>query len=114
MIARLMSIATAMLLPSAHEPWGAVVNEAMAAGTPVISSDRVGAGTELIEDGVNGYLVPVGEVQGYVRAMQRLLDDSELAEAMGRAARATAVAKGEQFASGNLIAGARAALEHGQ
>jgi glycosyltransferase involved in cell wall biosynthesis len=111
MIARLMSIATAMLLPSSHEPWGAVVNEAMAAGTPVISSDRVGAATELIEDGVNGYLVPVGEVQGYVRAMQRLLDDTELAEAMGRAARATAVAKGEQFASANLIAGALAALE---
>jgi glycosyltransferase involved in cell wall biosynthesis len=111
MIARLMSIATAMLLPSSHEPWGAVVNEAMAAGTPVISSDRVGAATELIEDGVNGYLVPVGEVQGYVRAMQRLLDDSLLADGMGKAARATAVAKGEQFASGNLIAGAQAALE---
>lgn len=109
-IARLMSIATAMLLPSAHEPWGAVVNEAMAAGTPVISSDRVGAATELIEDGVNGYLVPVGDVHGYVRAMQRLLDDTELANGLGTAARATAVAKGEQFASENLIAGARDAL----
>lgn len=109
MIAGLMSISTAMLLPSAHEPWGAVVNEAMAAGTPVISSQRVGAATELIDDGENGFLVPVGDISGYSRAMQRLLTDPELAQALGKAARATAIAQGEEFAASNLISGALAA-----
>jgi glycosyltransferase involved in cell wall biosynthesis len=108
-IARLMSVATAMILPSAHEPWGAVVNESMAAGTPVISSDQVGASTELIEDGVNGFLVPVGDISGYAAAMSRLLQDPELARAMGAGARDQAMRQGEGFAAGNLIAGALAA-----
>ncbi|MCW3835404.1 glycosyltransferase family 4 protein [Sphingomonas canadensis] len=109
LIAGLMSIATAMILPSGHEPWGAVVNEAMAAGTPVISSDRVGAATELIDDGVNGFLVPAGDVAGIAAAMEALLADPARADAMGAAARATAIAQGEEFAAGNLISGALAA-----
>jgi glycosyltransferase involved in cell wall biosynthesis len=106
LIAGLMSIATAMILPSAHEPWGAVVNESMAAGTPVISSDRVGAATELVEDGENGYLVSVGDVAGYAAAIGKLVADPELAAGLGIAARQTAIAQGEAFAAGNLISGA--------
>ncbi|MEI9852615.1 MAG: glycosyltransferase family 4 protein [Sphingomonas sp.] len=109
LVAGLMSIATAMILPSAHEPWGAVVNEAMAAGTPVISSDRVGAATELIAHGVNGFVVPVGDIAGYAGAMEMLLTDSGLATRMRAAARAAAAAQGEEFAAGNLLAGALAA-----
>jgi glycosyltransferase involved in cell wall biosynthesis len=105
----LMAIATALILPSQSETWGAVVNEAMAAGTPVISSDKVGAAVELIQDGENGYLVPVGDVSGYESAMQRLTDDPELAAGLGRAARETAIAQGEEFAAANLIEGALAA-----
>lgn len=113
LIAGLMSIATAMLLPSSHEPWGAVVNEAMAAGTPVISSDRVGAATELVQDGENGYLVSVGDVAAIASAIGKLLADPVLAAGLGTAARATAIAQGEEFASNNLISGALAATKHG-
>ena len=110
-IAGLMSISTAMLLPSSHEPWGAVVNEAMAAGTPVISSDRVGAATELIQDGENGYLTSVGDVPGIANAIGKLLTDPQLATGLGKAARATAIAQGEEFAANNLISGALAATK---
>lgn len=110
-IAGLMSISTAMLLPSSHEPWGAVVNEAMAAGTPVISSDRVGAATELVQDGENGYLVSVGDVAGITNAIAKLLADPELAAGLGKAARVTAIAQGEEFAANNLISGALAATK---
>jgi glycosyltransferase involved in cell wall biosynthesis len=109
-IAGLMSIASGMILPSSHEPWGAVVNEAMAAGTAVISSDRVGAATELIHHGENGYLVPVGDVAGYADAIRQLLADPALARKLGEAARTTAIAQGEEFAAKNLIAGADGAI----
>jgi len=109
-IAGLMSISAAMILPSSHEPWGAVVNEAMAAGTPVISSDRVGAATELVRDGENGYLVAVGDVAGYAEAIGQLLSDPALAQRLGAAARATAIEQGEEYAAKNLIAGAEGAI----
>jgi len=109
-IAGLMSIASAMILPSSHEPWGAVVNEAMAAGTPVISSDYVGAATELIRDGENGYLVAVGDIVRYAEIIGRLLADPALAHRLGAAARETAIAQGEEFAAKNLIAGAEGAI----
>jgi len=43
-------------LPSRREPWGLVVNEAMAAGLPVIVSNRCGCAADLVEHGVNGFL----------------------------------------------------------
>lgn len=50
--------ADVFVLPTREDIWGLVVNEAMAAGLPVITTDHCGAGLELIEDGVNGYIVP--------------------------------------------------------
>jgi len=48
------------VLPSLVEPWGVVVNEAMASGLPVVLSDQVGASADLVEQGGNGFVVPVG------------------------------------------------------
>ena len=50
------------VLPSRHDGWGVVVNQAVGAGLPVICSDAVGAAHDLIEPGVNGYLFPAGDV----------------------------------------------------
>jgi glycosyltransferase involved in cell wall biosynthesis len=110
MIAGLMAIATALILPSRHEPWGAVVNEAMALGTPVVASDRVGAAVELICDGENGFLVRQGDIAAFARCMRMLLQNTELRGRLGTAAKKTAVEHGEEFAANNLIAGAREAV----
>src|SRR5206468_3627451 len=48
------SQADVFVLPSRHDGWGVVVNQALGAGLPVITSDAVGAGLDLVEDGVNG------------------------------------------------------------
>ena len=45
-----------LVLPSDYEPWGLVVNEAAAAGLALVCSDVVGAGHELLQDGINGRL----------------------------------------------------------
>lgn len=49
------------VLPTREDIWGLVVNEAMAYGLPVITTDRCVAGLELVEEGVSGYLVPAGD-----------------------------------------------------
>lgn len=51
------NIGDILILPSYHEPWGLVVNEAMAAGLPVIVSNECGSSLDLVRDGENGYVL---------------------------------------------------------
>ncbi len=53
---RYYAFAGCFVLPSTREPWGLVVNEAMASGLPVIVSDRCGCAEDLIVHNENGYL----------------------------------------------------------
>ncbi|MDP2024891.1 glycosyltransferase family 4 protein [Sulfuriferula sp.] len=108
--AALMAISAVMVLPSQHETWGAVVNEAMAAGTPVIASDRVGSAIELIESEVSGIIYPVGDTGALADAIARVLLNDALRRDMGRAGKKMALAKGEIYAAGNLIEGASGAV----
>jgi glycosyltransferase involved in cell wall biosynthesis len=61
----------ALVLPSWAESWGLVVNEAMAAGLPVLLSNKVNAAGTLLKEGVNGY----GFSPGNVSEMQQKLVD---------------------------------------
>lgn len=70
------------ILPTREDVWGLVVNEAMACGLPVITTERCGAGAELVQDGINGYLVPVENVGALADKME-LLFSSDYAE-MGK------------------------------
>jgi glycosyltransferase involved in cell wall biosynthesis len=71
------------VLPSRHEPWGVVVNEAMAAGLPVVLSDRVGAAPDLLVDGANGRLVPAGDAARLADAIGEISGDAALRARMG-------------------------------
>lgn len=50
--------ARCLVLPSLLEPWGVVIQEAAAAGLPIIASSRCGAATAYVRSGVNGYVIP--------------------------------------------------------
>ncbi len=56
--------------------------EALAAGLPIVTT-RVGASPELIEEGVNGYLVAPGDVDALRQQMERLIRDPALRWKMG-------------------------------
>jgi glycosyltransferase involved in cell wall biosynthesis len=85
-LARFFDLCTVFVLPSRHEPWGLIVNEVMAAARPAIVTDDVGCAPDLIEDGVNGCVYPVGNVDALQRALRRVLDQPGVAEAMGQRA----------------------------
>jgi glycosyltransferase involved in cell wall biosynthesis len=73
------------VLPSRHEPWGLIVNEVMNSARPTIVSDDVGSGPDLVENGVNGCIYPVGDVASLAEALQRVLEPG-VAAVMGRRA----------------------------
>ena len=66
------SEADVLVVPSWYEPWGLVVNEALAHGIPVIATDQVGAADDLIEPAANGYVVPAGSSVDLAEAMNRI------------------------------------------
>ena len=55
---RWFSQADVLVLPSRHDGWGVVVNQAIAAGLAVVCSDAVGAAADLVEPGANGLVFP--------------------------------------------------------
>lgn len=63
-----------LVLPTWSDVWGLVINEAMAQGLPVVTTDRCVAGVELVEDGVNGYIIPVKDTGALSRAINRVLE----------------------------------------
>ena len=76
------------VLPSLFEGLPLALLEAMAAGKPVVAT-RVAGSSEVIEDGVNGRLVPPADADALAEAMIALLDDRELAQTLARRGRET-------------------------
>lgn len=73
------------VFPTRGDTWGLVINEAMAYGLPVISTNMCVAADALIEDEVNGYIVDVDNVEKIKRAMMALLVNSSLRDEMSQA-----------------------------
>ncbi|EJL40886.1 glycosyl transferase [Brevibacillus agri] len=76
-VAEVLSMADLMLLPSEKESFGLVALEAMACGVPVVATVAGGI-PEVVVDGVNGFLRPIGDVEGMSQAAIRLLQDEAL------------------------------------
>lgn len=77
----------AFVLPSRHDGWGVVVNQALATGVPIITSDAVGAGLDYVKNGINGVTVKAGDVDELYNALQTLAQNPELARTWGMKSR---------------------------
>lgn len=77
-----------LVLPSDHEPWGLVVNEAMNFAIPAVVSRNVGCGPDLIQSGATGETFRAGDKEHLETVLQRLLEDRDPLQVMGCAARA--------------------------
>lgn len=75
--------ADVFVLPTRGDTWGLVINEAMAYGLPVVTTDMCVAGDALVEDGVNGSIVPVENVDALHETLANLIADPELCRKMG-------------------------------
>jgi N-acetyl-alpha-D-glucosaminyl L-malate synthase BshA len=94
-----LSLADLFLLPSEMESFGLAALEAMACEVPVVAS-RVGGLPEVVDDGVTGYLIELGDLKTMAETTIRLLRDDEFRQAMGQRARAVAI---ERFSSEKVV-----------
>ena len=67
------------VLPTREDIWGLVINEAMACGLPIITTDKCIAGLELVENGVNGYIVPVNAPEQTAQKIKECFLEDNLA-----------------------------------
>ena len=74
-----------VIVPSLHDGWSVVVNEAILSGTPVVCSDRVGA-SALVDKFACGLKFPAGDHHGFLEVMRKIEDDPHLLESLRKKA----------------------------
>jgi 1,2-diacylglycerol 3-alpha-glucosyltransferase len=86
-ILRYYASAAAFVHPALSEQWGLVINEAMAAGLPIIVTNTTGSAEDLVADGVNGFTFHPTDDDALVRALTTIHGDPELRDRMSAASR---------------------------
>lgn len=71
-VAQMLAASLALILPSIEEPFGLVVNEAIALGVPVLVAENCGARDLLVRNAVNGYVIEPDNVEGLAHLMAEL------------------------------------------
>jgi len=84
---RFYDLCDVFVLASVDEPWGLAINEAMAAGRAIIVSDQVGCQRDLVQSGVNGFVVKAGDTEALAASIEAMFADPMLAGKMGAESR---------------------------
>lgn len=99
-VPEILAASDVFVLPSRWEGLPLVIIEAIFAGLPVVAT-RVGGISELVEEGVNGWLIPRSDPRAMAQALQRLTEDEFRRKQMGKAGREKAL---EQFTLERMVA----------
>lgn len=78
------ALADVFVFPTLGDPYGLVVDEAMACSLPIICTSAVGEIRDRVEEGVNGYLVPPGDIKALADQMEKLVFNRSLRKKMGK------------------------------
>ena len=97
------AFASCLVLPSTSEPWGLVVNEAMAAGIPVVVSQKCGSAPDLVVPGRTGYVFDPLSVEDLATQLGRIADDADGARCMGQEASRRVETVGLQQYAKNVV-----------
>ena len=108
-LSRAYASSDVFLFPSETETFGNVTLEAMSSGLPCVVADATGS-RSLVESGVNGFLAPPRDTNGFAECVANITSDSELADDMGKAARQKALAYSWENVNGKLLDNYREAL----
>lgn len=113
-LGKIYAAADVFTLASVVEPWGVVVNEAMAAGLPVVLSDQVGASADLVSEGENGFVVPAGDVEALADGLSLVLESDIRRKAMGERSREIISSWTHEASAESFRRAVVAALERGR
>lgn len=105
---RFYDLCNVFVLVSVHEPWGLVINEVMNAGRPVIVSDQVGCHKNLVQTGVNGYVVRARDTQCLADSLRDVLATADKWKEMGAKSLETI----RSYSFDENVDGIRKALQH--
>jgi L-malate glycosyltransferase len=98
-VPRILQEVDIVVHPSLTEGLSNVILEAMAAGIPVVAT-RAGGNSELVQDGHTGFMVPVRDAVQIANAVSRLLDEPQMARALGERARQRVI---DEFALDRML-----------
>ena len=103
--------ADVLCVPSRYDGWGMVVPEGLAAGLPVIATNRMGAALDLVQNGVNGWIVPAGDEAALGTALRSAasLSDERLGE-FSKAARESVASHSLEHGAQRFLAAAHEAV----
>jgi glycosyltransferase involved in cell wall biosynthesis len=80
-----LALSDVLILPSYSEPWGLVVNEAMACGMPVAVSNKCGCAVDLVKEAVNGYTFNPENRREISLVLDKFINNSSMIPSMGKA-----------------------------
>lgn len=81
---KMYGLADLFVLPSLEETFGLVINEAMASGLPIITTNNVGSCLDLVNPGENGFVIPAGNVTELSNAIIKIISNPDLLSKMGK------------------------------
>lgn len=81
-LSKYLSAADLFVLPTRGDVWGLVINESMAHGLPVITTEQCVAGTELVKDSINGFIIPINDEEILANRIKLVLENDFILKKM--------------------------------